>query len=184
LSDSAEINTHHTDPKDTDSDDDSFGDLDEVLYGGNPNDAGILPQPLSTYTQTFENTPNLAAWSSAPGSDAPWAVDSTTANGGTASMKSGGITTGQSTNLRFRGYFKAGQLTFWAKVDFPSSYDYLVLWIDGAPYMTLSSDPTFYSHTVPLTLGIHEIEWRYSKTAITPANVGSAWIDDVSFVAF
>ena len=55
---------------DTDSDNDGYTDFDEVLYGGNPNDPSGLPQPLTSYSQTFEGTPNLAAWTTPSSSSA------------------------------------------------------------------------------------------------------------------
>ena len=71
LSDHAEVITHQSDPLDTDSDNDSYTDFDEVLYGGDPNDSSVLPQPLFNYSQTFEGSPNLSAWITPPQSNAP-----------------------------------------------------------------------------------------------------------------
>ena len=91
LGDYAEVITHGSDPLDPDSDNDGYSDLDEVLYGGDPNDPAGLPQPLTTYTQTFEGSPNLAAWSTPTASASPWILDSQYVHGGTASLKSGPV---------------------------------------------------------------------------------------------
>ena len=181
LTDHAEITTHHSDPRDTDSDNDGFTDFDEVLYGGDPNDPSGLPQPIVNYSQTFENTPDLSAWSMPPGSSSAWTVDLTNAHAGSASLESGLVGDNQYSSVRFRGFFTAGQLSYWARVNAGYCCNYLVVMIDGvqAAYVSANSQWTRYSVSVPL--GIHEIEWRYVKQYYGAQGADTAWIDDVVF---
>ena len=86
LDDYAEVITHQTDPWDRDTDNDSFNDLDEVLYGGDPLDPAGLPEPLTSYSESFEDDPALAAWATPALSNAGWAVDPTTAYHGGSVM--------------------------------------------------------------------------------------------------
>ena len=88
----------------------------EVLYGGNPNDPSELPHPIINYTQTFEGTPNLSAWTM-PSGTVPLGTRRTLVRSGTASFKSGRVAQWQYSSVRFRGFFSAGQLSFWARVD-------------------------------------------------------------------
>ena len=181
LSDQAEVVTHHSDPNDTDSDNDGYTDFDEVLYGGNPNDPSGVPQPLTTYSQTFEGTPNLAAWTMPSSSSASWATDTLIPHAGTASFKSGSINNGQTSSVRFRGFFTAGALSFWARVDSGSCCNRMDVYIDGVQSLYLSGGPQWYNHTLQMTLGIHEIEWRYQRDSYGGLASDSARIDDVVF---
>jgi hypothetical protein len=181
LSDQAEVVTHHSDPRDTDSDNDGYTDFDEVLYGGNPNDPSGVPQPLATYSQTFEGTPNLAAWTMPASSSASWATDTLIPHAGTASFKSGSINGGQTSSVRFRGFFTAGVLSFWARVDAGSCCNRMDVYVDGVQSLYLSGGPQWNNQTLQLTLGIHEIEWRYQRDSYGGLASDSARIDDVVF---
>ncbi|HEU5136784.1 MAG TPA: hypothetical protein VFU13_16680 [Steroidobacteraceae bacterium] len=183
LGDYAEVVTHHSDPLDMDSDNDGYTDFDEVLYGGNPNDPAGLPQPLTTYTQTFEGTPNLAAWTTPAGSAAPWALDSLLVHGGTASFKSGTLSQSETSSVRFRGVFVAGDLYFWTRVDSAYCCNYMRVYVDGVQRMNVSYNSTWNRYSVDLTAGVHEIEWRYENFTYSGQATDAARIDDVVFVA-
>jgi hypothetical protein len=180
LNDGAEVNTHLSDPLDTDSDDDGYSDQLEVLYGGDPNDPTGLPQPLTQYTQTFEGSPDLSAWTMPSGSE-PWAIDTQMAHGGTASLKSGTANNVQFSNVRFRAFFATGTLTYWARLDASYCCNRMYVIVDGqtsAQYIATTGSWNQYS--IPLTLGVHDIEWRFERDYATTAT-DAARIDDVVF---
>jgi hypothetical protein len=182
LNDQAEVVTHGSDPWDGDSDDDGYDDFIEVLQGGDPTDSSALPTPFTNYTQSFEGTPNLAAWSQGEFSNGPWVVDATTGRTGSASLKAGEVATNQMSSVRFRGFFRPGTLTFYQRID--SSYsccDQLAIYVDGnyvnASYHTSGA---WMQNQVTLTLGVHEIEWRFLRD-YNDTFSDSARIDDVVF---
>ena len=181
LIDFLEVNTYHSNPNDADSDDDGFSDYDEVLYGGNPTDSTVLPQPLYNYTQNFEGSPTLAGWITPPGlNGGPWTIDATQAHGGTASFKSGTTGTSQTSSVKFRGYFRPGTLNYWARIDSSNACcNHIYVLVDGvlSGYIT-GTNWTSYSQAI--TLGIHEIEWRYETSGGGDATA-QAWLDDVVF---
>jgi hypothetical protein len=183
LSDEAEVVTHQSDPWDTDTDADGYLDLDEVLYGGDPTDISSLPQPFTTYSETFENNPGLAAWSRPAQSNAGWSIDPATAYGGSASLRSGTIGNSQVSGARFRGFFSDGQLSFYTRVDAESCCDRLYLLVDGVQVLSASATTQWTRLTVTMTLGIHDIEWRYQKDSFGAQGADAAWIDNVTFVA-
>jgi hypothetical protein len=183
LNDRDEVLTHQSNPRLADSDDDGYSDYDEVLYGGNPNDQASVPQPLNNYSQSFENNPDLSAWSASEYNQADWSLDSTVANTGTASLKSGSIVYGQTSSIRFRGFFTAGELSFYARMDSDSCCDHMIVLVDGVPRTYLSSWNLWSRFTtVPITLGVHTIEWRYERDLSYPQGPGVAYLDDVVFV--
>jgi hypothetical protein len=181
LSDYAEVTTYHSDPLDTDSDDDGYTDRDEVLYGGDPNDATGLPQPLFNYTQTFEGTPNLVAWTSSPQSSAPWAIDATTSHSGTASFKSGTIDASQNSAVRFRGFFRPGSLSYFARVDSGYCCNRMRVYLDGSEVHYITGGTSWNPYTIQIPLGIHEIEWRFERDYYGGQTTDAAWIDDIVF---
>ena len=183
LSDHAEVATHLTDPLDTDSDNDNFSDQVEVLYGGNPNNAGVLPQPLTSYSQTFEGSPNLSAWITPAQPGAPWAVSASAAHSGSAGFRSGAVGNSQSSIVRFRGYLRPGTLSFWARIDTNSCCHRLYVTVNGGSpsYITSSSQWYQYSIQIP-NVGVHEIEWRFERDYYGGQSTDTANIDDVVFV--
>jgi hypothetical protein len=181
LSDQAEVITYHSDPLDTDSDNDGYLDGDEVLYGGDPTDSSVLPQPLYNYTQTFESPANLTGWSAVPGqTGGPWVLDSTQAHLGSVSYRSGTTANSQISSVKFRNFLRPGTLTFWAKVDQGNCCNNVYVFIDGVQSQYLSSS-SWTSYSMPITLGIHEIEWRFSTYSYGGQSTDSAWLDDVVF---
>lgn len=182
LNDYDEVVTHQSDPWDTDSDDDGYTDLDEVLYGGDPNDSSVLPQPLNNYSQSFESNPTLAAWAAAPHSAANWTITTTAARTGTASLRSGPIGDSQRSGIRFRALTTAGQLRFYARVDAESYGDQLQVYVDGIQALSIYANNQWTQYSVPLTLGAHDIEWRYQKNSYGTSGADAAFIDDVTFL--
>ncbi|WP_415923228.1 hypothetical protein [Steroidobacter sp.] len=181
LNDYDEVVTHQSDPWDTDSDDDGYTDLDEVLYGGDPNDASVLPQPLNSYSQSFENNPTLTAWAATPYSDADWTITTAAARTGTASLRSGPIGDSQRSGIRFRVLTTAGQLRFYARVDVESYGDQLQVYVDGIQVLSIYANSQWTQYSVPLTLGAHDIEWLYKKDSHGAGGADAVFIDDVTF---
>jgi hypothetical protein len=181
LNDGDEIDTYLSDPLRADSDGDTYRDFDEVLYGGDPNDASVLPRPLSSYSESFEGTPELAAWTTPPQSVAGWSIDSTLGSNGSASLKSGAIVNSQTSSARFRAFFTAGHLSFDARIDSAACCDQLSLWIDGVETRSIYTRNQWVTVSVPITLGTHDIEWRYQKDSYNSQPADAARIDNLVF---
>jgi hypothetical protein len=181
LGDEDEVVTYQSDPWDTDSDNDGYTDLDEVLYGGDPNDPSGLPQPLNNYSQSFENNPTLTAWTTAPQSSADWTITTAAARTGAASLRSGTIGDSQGSGIRFRALTTAGQLRFYAQVDADYYGDQLQVYVDGVRVLSIYANAQWTQYSVPLTLGAHDIEWRYQKNSYDAGGADAAFIDDVTF---
>jgi hypothetical protein len=182
LNDGDEALTHHSDPRNADSDGDGYTDFDEVLYGGNPNDPSGVPQPIVNYSESFENNAHLAAWTTPQQSVGDWAIDSTVGYSGSSSFRSGAIGGSQFSSVRFRGFFSAGQLSFYAKLDAANCCDRLYLMIDGVQVLSMYAATQWSRYSVPIVLGVHDVEWQYHKESFNVPGTGAAWIDDVAFV--
>jgi hypothetical protein len=179
LGDQAEVVTHHSNPNDVDSDDDGFSDFIEVLYDGNPNNPGVPPQPLTNYTQGFEGTPNLAAWSTPPLSDTSWAASTGLARTGTASLAAAAGSM-QNSRIQFRGYFAHGFLTFYARVDRNSCCDEIEVTVDGNLVYRTSANHAWEEGFAVIEPGVHTIEFRYDRDDFGSPPEGG-WIDDIVF---
>jgi hypothetical protein len=184
LLDDAEVLTHHSDPLDADSDDDNYTDFDEVLYGGDPNDETAVPQPLVNHTQSFENNADLRAWSTPEYSSTPWTIDTSVANTGAASLKSGTTNNLQNSSIRFRGFFTAGQLSFYVRADSQqySCCDELTVLVDGQQSIYMGVSNQWNRYIIALPRGVHTIEWRYERNPYYGQSSDTAHLDDVVFI--
>jgi len=180
LGDRAEVVTHHTNPNDVDSDDDGFSDFIEVLYGGNPNNAGVPPQPLTNYTEGFEGAPNLAAWSTPPLSNTSWSATTGIARTGTASLAAAAGSM-QNSRIQFRGYFAHGFLTFYARVNGNSCCDKIEVFVDGSLMYRTSQTNIWDQGFAVIEVGVHTIEFRYDRDDFVNVTPEGAWIDDIVF---
>ena len=55
--------------------------------------------------------------------------------------------------------------------------------ISDPKVLYLSANSAWTSYSTPVTLGIHDIEWRFQQfSSGVPQGLNAAWIDDVSFV--
>jgi hypothetical protein len=182
LNDKAEVITYHTDPWDTDSDNDGYSDFDEVLYGGDPNDPSGLPHPITTLNESFEGGPLSAAWTTPQQSSASWAIESGgQANSGSKSLRSGAIISQQNSTIRFRGFFTAGQLSFYTKADPGGCCDRLLVLVDNVQTLYVYPNAAWTQQSLPITLGVHNIEWRYERDPYSPAGTHAVWMDDLAF---
>jgi hypothetical protein len=55
--------------------------------------------------------------------------------------------------------------------------------VDGVQTLYLSGGPQWYNQTIQLTLGIHEIEWRFERDSYGGLASDAARIDDIVFTA-
>jgi hypothetical protein len=179
LNDHDEVVTYNTDPLLADTDGDGYTDLVEVLYGGDPNDVAGLPHALTSYSQSFESSPLSAAWITPPQSNAPWTIDSTTSRTGSASLKSGAATGTRASIMRFRGFFAAGQLSFYAKTDNANCCDRLQVFVDGTQVLYAAPTTSWGALSLPIAAGVHDVEWRFQEDGYSPQS--TVWIDDVAF---
>jgi hypothetical protein len=182
LRDQDEVVTYHTNPWNTDTDGDGYTDVDEVLYGGDPNNSAGLPHPILNYSQSFESSPLSAAWSMPRQSSAGWTIDPATHYSGSASLKSGAVGNSQSSSIQFRAFFSTGQLSFYARVDAGSCCNRLYVLVDGVQVLSAATDSQWNRLSVPLTRGMHNVEWRYQKDVYGSQGADAAWIDEVAFV--
>jgi hypothetical protein len=131
------------------------------------------------YTQTFEGTPDLSAWTMPTGAE-PWALDTQLAHAGARSLKSGTANNVQFSTLRFRAFFATGTLSFWARLDTSYCCNRMYVSVDGNSALYLTSTGTWNQYTIPLSLGVHDIEWRFERDYGATAD-DAARIDDVVF---
>lgn len=179
LSDKDEVSTYSTNPLVGDTDGDAFSDSDEALkYSTDPNSASSKPSAITTYSQSFET--NALNWINPTGSNAAWALDSTTASNGAQSLKSGAIGNSQHSDVEFSGLFATTVLSFDAKVSSESCCDYLGVYVDGVLVTQRLISNTWTNYSINLTQGEHKIRWSYSKDSSASSGSDAAWIDNIS----
>ena len=53
---------------------------------------------------------------------------------------------------------------------------------NGCAVLSAASVNQWNQLSVPLTLGVHNVEWRYQKDSYGTQGADAAWIDNVAFV--
>lgn len=105
--------------------------------------------------------------------NAPWVV-------GDGTARSGGVDHGQSSSLALSILSAAdGQVSFRYRVDGEPGYDAFEFLIDGQVVLRASGQAGWSDWSTALSLGQHELVWRYSKDGTSSRGEDAAWIDDL-----
>jgi len=145
------------------------------------NAARTVTASFSWPDDAFPANPLAAGWSLHPAdSDAPWAAVTDTAYGGLTSLRSAVTGDGGASAVTYTGNFKAGYVSFAAKVSSEADYDFLVFMIDGALVDYGSGEIDWTELSYPITAGTHTLAWAYVKDGWWQEGQDAAWIDSVS----
>lgn len=128
-----------------------------------------------------------AGWTQSAGSNAGWIVDTPEASEGIYSLKNADIDDSQKADIEFSRNTVAGNVTFDAKVDSESGFDFLRFYIDGveqdldtasATRKGISGSVDWTGYTFPVTAGDHTFKWSYTKDGSVSNGADTAWIDN------
>ncbi|MFH2143580.1 MAG: C25 family cysteine peptidase [Bacteroidota bacterium] len=125
------------------------------------------------------------------GGTLPWIIVSVNPYEGTFCAKSGAITHDQTSELIINmNVLVNDNLTFYKKVSceqgyiqYGYPYDYLEFTIDGISMDMWDGEVAWSLETYPVTTGIHELKWIYSKDNIESAGEDCAWVDYIKLPA-
>jgi len=118
------------------------------------------------------------SWKSLVFVGAEWTFDSTNPHGGTVSLRSPTLSSGQSSKMSFEftTSTKGSSLEFWYKANIFSSDKFSFL-IDGYAVLDVtSSTGEWKSLSKSLAPGKHTIEWKFVKSG---SGSSAVWIDDI-----
>jgi hypothetical protein len=131
--------------------------------------------------ETFE-TGDFSAfdWESLGG--APWIVDSSTANSGTYSARSGAIGNGNLTTLQVEvEIVEDGEISFFLKTSSEGDKDKLTFYIDNETEGVWSGVTDWTSASFSVNSGIRRFRWIYMKDSSGSYGEDCCWIDDIQF---
>jgi hypothetical protein len=81
-------------------------------------------------------------------------------------------------SLFYISFSGAGNISFYWKVSSESGHDFLWLWIDGVPKVSISGDTDWtYVSFVVNESGVHTFKWEYIKDVISSAGSDCGWVD-------
>lgn len=118
------------------------------------------------------------SWKAIVFTGAEWTFDSTNAHGGTVSLRSPTLSSGQSSKMSFEftTSTKGSSLEFWYNANISSSDKFSFL-IDGYAVLDVtSSTGEWKSLSKSLAPGKHTIEWKFVKSG---SGSSAVWIDDI-----
>ncbi|MCJ8313883.1 MAG: PQQ-binding-like beta-propeller repeat protein, partial [Saccharospirillaceae bacterium] len=180
LNDYDEINSYSTSALLADSDNDGFSDGEEVLqYMTDPNDDMSLPAALASYSQSFET--GMSFWTATDLSMADWGVDTSEAQDGLQSLKSGSISNSQKSQVQFTGMFTSGTFSFYYKSSTESCCDKLYVSVDGVSVLSGGVSSSWNQISFELVSGEHDIVFSYQKDGSVSSGSDAIWIDNIQF---
>lgn len=140
--------------------------------------AGLL------FYEGFENGELSSVWNT--GGDTDWQVSGEGGVWGDFSVKSGDISDNQETEISMNIEIKKfGQVNFYKKVSSESGagndsfYDGLYFYIDDIEIEKWQGESDWSESSYPLTIGTHELKWKYGKDPGASAGADCAWIDEI-----
>lgn len=139
--------------------------------------------PIGMISEGFE-TGNFNAFAWTNTSPIPWVIQSGSSNAHTGNYvaKSGTITHNGSTELSLTmNVGSSGTISFWRKVSSESNYDWLRFSIDGTQLGSWSGTQAWAQVSYPVSAGVRNFKWVYSKDQSDTAGSDCAWIDDIVF---
>lgn len=109
----------------------------------------------------------------------PWQVDSTFANTGQISLRSGDVSDNQRSSLILETeVLSDDSISFYYNVSSEAN-DWLLFYIDNRKYGFWSGNSGWRRFACPIRQGHHRLQWYYQKDASKTERSDCAWIDDV-----
>ncbi len=129
---------------------------------------------------SFDMEDGMPAFAS--GGNAAWTAATDDFNGGVASMRSGAITSSETSGAIYEVTLVTdATLSFFYNVSSESCCDGLRFFINGTQEEYWRGETGWVEHTETLTAATYTFEWRYTKDSSVSAGSDAAWVDDISF---
>ena len=143
--------------------------------------SGVEMLNIGAVKETFETGDFSAfAWQSI--GPTHWYIDSSTANTGTFSARSGVITHGNLNTLQVEmEVVEDGEISFYKKTCSEANKDKLVFYIDNVSMGIWSGEVDWSREVFPVATGTHKFKWIYMKDTNGTYGDDCCWIDDVQF---
>ncbi len=111
-----------------------------------------------------------------------WTIDSVNPKEGVFSARSGDISANQTTGMTLELSLQdPGALKFFYRVDSESSGDRLRFFMDGVLRGTWSGSIPWTQASFPVSSGVHDFGWVYSKNGSGDVGEDAAWVDLIEF---
>lgn len=146
-------------------------------------------RPFTITSATFPGSGKVPyGWSTPKSANKGWRINRHGSYEGKYSLASKPIGDGQNATIAYRSNFKAGNLSFYLKVDSEQGFDYASFSINGVKKVLRASSGTkgvtgrsgwsFFSFPIPS--GTHTFAWTFSKDDSYAGGQDRAWLDGVS----
>jgi len=136
-------------------------------------------QPASSDLTAALDATNLS-WGTSFGT-AAWFAETNITHDGISASQSGPIGNSQQSVLQST-VMGPGTLTFWWKVSSEEGFDLLSFTLDGSvPVSAISGEVDWEQETVSIGVGVHQMDWVYSKDPSVSVGQDAGWLDQVKF---
>ncbi len=145
--------------------------------------AGVFNLSIGLSIEDFE-AGNFLNYPWEMGGDGDWIITEIDPYEGTFSAQSGSINDSQNSDLSVEvSVISPGTITFLAKVDSESTFDFLRFYIDGTQQGQWSGSLGWTEVTYPVDSGTHVFKWSYTKDVSVSTGSDCGWIDYIIFPA-
>ena len=111
-----------------------------------------------------------------------WTIDNTVKYEGLYSAQSDAISHNQNVGLQLNySILYPDSISFFCKVSSELFHDVLGFYIDGAKVGQWSGNLNWKRVAYPVTAGLHNLKWEYSKDAANSSGLDKAWVDFIIF---
>ena len=111
----------------------------------------------------------------------PWIGQTAITRDGIDAGRSGAITHSQESGFTMN-VTGPGRITYYAKVDSESGYDYLKFDVDGVTQEQISGAVDWTAKQFTIAAGTHTLRWRYTKDGSLSGGLDAAFVDQVLYV--
>ncbi|MCF7911305.1 MAG: T9SS type A sorting domain-containing protein [Candidatus Cloacimonetes bacterium] len=143
-----------------------------------------IRESVGLIIEDFESG-NFSTYEWESGGDAAWTIETSTVFEGTYSIRSGAIGNLENSILTLYAAVRYNsEISFMYQVSSDANNDWLFFCIDGVEQFSISGEVEWSEARVPITRGVHILEWRYSKNGNVASGEDCAWLDYIIFPQF
>ncbi|HOY05564.1 MAG TPA: C25 family cysteine peptidase [Saprospiraceae bacterium] len=136
-------------------------------------------QLINPIIETFEQH-NFALFPWQMGGNKPWVIASNNTWSGFYCSRSGTITHSQTSEMNMSLYVTSeSNVSFARRVSSEEGYDFLRFYIDDVEIGAWSGEVPWGEVSFPVSPGMHELSWIYSKDEVGSQGSDRAWVDEI-----
>jgi Peptidase family C25/Peptidase family C25, C terminal ig-like domain/Propeptide_C25/FlgD Ig-like domain len=143
-----------------------------------------ISESVGLIIEDFESG-NFSTYEWELGGDEAWTIETSTVFEGTYSIRSGAMGNLESSTLTLYAAVRYNsEISFMYQVSSDANNDWFFFRIDGVEQFSASGEVEWSEARVPISRGVHILEWSYSKNGNVASGEDCAWLDYIILPQF